>query len=138
MDDLVALMNEMPFTSRLGVEIIEAADGHARATLEMEDWHSSSHVGQVAHGGVTYSLADTAGGAAVISLNDPPTPTVDMRIDYLSPATEDLVATADVIRDGGSLSTAEVVVEDDRGETVARAHGVYKTDGADGTTPWEG
>lgn len=136
MDDLVALMNEMPFTSRLGVEIIEAADGHARATLEMEDWHSSSHVGQVAHGGVTYSLADTAGGAAVISLNDPPTPTVDMRIDYLSPARTDLYASAEVIRHGSNLSMASVEVEDAEGEQVATAQGTYKSGGQGEATPW--
>lgn len=137
MDDLVALLNDMPFTSRLGVEVLEADRGAASARLEMDDWHSSTEVGRVAHGGVTYSLADTAGGAAVMSLNSPPCPTVDMRIDYLSPATDDLLATAEVIRDGGSLSTVQVEVAES-GEPIARAHGVYKTDGAGGTTPWEG
>jgi hypothetical protein len=31
----------------------------------------------------------------------------------------------------------EITVDEADGEIVARAHGVYKTDGAEGTTPWE-
>ena len=87
--------------------------------------------------GVMVGATDSVGGAAVISLNDPPTPTIDMRIDYLAPVTTDLRAEAHVLRDGGNLATAEVSVHDAEGTHVADARGVYKTSGADGDTPWE-
>jgi hypothetical protein len=87
---------------------------------------------------VAYSLADTVGGAAVISLHYEATPTVDMRMDYLAPVTDDLVAEAEVVRDGGSVSTADVTVRDVSGTRVAEARGVFKTGGNDGGSPWGG
>lgn len=77
-------------------------------------------------GGATYSLVDTVGGAAVISLTESVTPTIDMRIDYLAPTTGDLTATADVLRASESVAGATVEMRDaDR--QVASARGVYKT-----------
>lgn len=91
---------------------------------------------EIAHGGVTYALADTVGGAAVISLHHKPTPTVDMRIDYLAPATTDLRAEAEVVRDGRSVSTADVRVEGADGTHVADARGTFKTGGGEDGGPW--
>lgn len=44
----------------------------------------------VAQGGVVFTLADFAGGMALVSLVDHPISTIDMHIDYLKPATIDL------------------------------------------------
>ncbi|MFB6194501.1 MAG: PaaI family thioesterase, partial [Halobaculum sp.] len=92
--------------------------------------------GPVAHGGVPYALADTAGGAAVISLHHRPTPTVDMRIDYHAPATADLRAEAEVIRDGKSVASTDVRVETVEGTHVASARGVFKTGGGEDGGAW--
>lgn len=126
----------MPFARHLGIEVTEAADGFARAELALAPEHSSVPSRQVAHGGVPYALADTVGGAAVISLHRAPTPTVDMRIDYLAPATGDLVGKATVVRDGGSVSVADVEVHRTDDTHVATARGVYKIGGGDGETAW--
>lgn len=134
--DALTLFDELPFANRLGIEMESAADGEAVGTLELEEHHSSVPWKTVAHGGVTYSLADTVGGAAVFSLNRKPTPTVDMRIDYLSPGTDLLRAEAEVVRDGGSVAVVSVDVTDGDGEIVADARGVYKTGGGDGETTW--
>lgn len=48
----------------------------------------------MAHGGVTFTLADTLGGAALVSLVDQPVPTIDKCIDYLEAGTGDLNAEA--------------------------------------------
>lgn len=96
--DLQELFNRMPFNNHLGIELIEASDGYAEASLPFSDELRSHHYGSVAHGGATYALADTTGGAAAISLAGDVTPTVDMRIEYLAPSTTDLTATAEVIR----------------------------------------
>jgi len=118
----------MPFADLLGVEVTEAADGHAEGRLEMREELSWNADQLMAHGGVTFTLADTVGGAALVSLVDQPVPTIDMRIDYLDAGTGDLYAEADVVRCGGDVGTVDVDVfaaEDDT--LVADARGVYKT-----------
>ncbi|MFB6177104.1 MAG: PaaI family thioesterase [Halobaculum sp.] len=130
------LLNDLPFVQHMGIEVVEAEDGHAVAELSLEREHTSVPEGPVAHGGVPYALADTAGGAAVISLHHRPTPTVDMRIDYHAPATDDLRAEAEVVRDGGSVASADVRIEDVEGTLVASARGVFKTGGGESGGAW--
>jgi uncharacterized protein (TIGR00369 family) len=135
--ELTELFNQTPFVEHLGIEVLEASDGTAEARLPFSDELRSNNHGSVAHGGATYALADTAGGAAVISLAEDVSPTVDMRIDYLAPATSDLYATAEVIRYGSNLAMAHIEIEDESGERVATAQGTYKTGGQGEDTPWE-
>ncbi|MFB6072065.1 MAG: PaaI family thioesterase [Halobacterium sp.] len=125
--DVEAFFEEMPFADLLGVDVTEAGDGHAegRVTVTQElSWHSED---VKAHGGVTFTLADTVGGAALVSLVDQPVPTVDMRIDYLAAGSGDLRAEADVVRRGSDVGVVDVAVYDEHGEQVADARGVYKT-----------
>ncbi|QZP36971.1 PaaI family thioesterase [Halobaculum magnesiiphilum] len=130
------LLNGMPFADHMGIDVVEAADGRAVVELPMHEDLSSVPGRKIAHGGVTYALADTAAGAAVISLHHKPTPTVDMRMDYLAPATTDLRAEATVVRDGGSVATAEVRIEDVDGTHVANARGTFKTGGGGDGGAW--
>jgi uncharacterized protein (TIGR00369 family) len=136
--ELRDLMNNAPFAELLGIEVIDIGDGHATGRLEFSDDIRSNSYGEVAHGGATYALADTIGGAAVVSLSRDISPTVDMRIDYLAPVTCDLRATAEVVRHGSSISVAHVNIHDDNGTRVATAHGTYKTSGQGDDTPWYG
>lgn len=134
-----AALSRMPFAEHLGIEVEYAEGGEAVGRLPLQPHHSSNHDAAIAHGGVTYSLADTVGAAAVMSESGTVTPTVDMRMDYLAPATADLRAEAAVIRLGGSLGVAriEIYAEDGDDTHVATAHGTYKTDTeAAGETPW--
>ncbi|WP_458188245.1 PaaI family thioesterase [Haladaptatus sp. NG-WS-4] len=125
--DIEAFFEGMPFADLLGVEVTEAADGHAEGRVEMREELSWNQDRLMAHGGVTFTLADTVGGAALVSLNDQPVPTIDMRIDYLSAGTGDLYAEADVVRNGSDVGTVDVSVYDEDDEHVADARGVYKT-----------
>jgi uncharacterized protein (TIGR00369 family) len=136
--DVAELFGFMPFARHMGIEVTAAADGHAEARLDLAPHHSSTPETLVAHGGVAYALADTVGGAAVISLYEMPTPTIDTRIDYLAPATTDLVASADVVRDGGSVAVADVTVRDVDGTHVADARGVFKTGDPGEENAWGG
>jgi uncharacterized protein (TIGR00369 family) len=135
--DIEAMFDEMPFARLLGIEVTAASEGRATGRLELTADHSSMPDRTVGHGGVAYALADTVGGAAVMSLNRRPTPTVDMRIDYLAPATADLHAEADVVRNGGGVAAVEVSVTDVEGTHVADARGVYKTGGGDSASAWD-
>ena len=126
--DIEAFFEGMPFADMLGVEVTEAADGHAEGYLEMCEERSWNEDRVMAHGGVTFTLADTVGGAALVSVVDQPVPTIDMRIDYLSAATGDLYATADVVRCGDDVGTVDIdVYAADDDTLLADARGVYKT-----------
>ena len=135
--ELEALINSMPFAELLGIEVTDVSDGQARGRLPVDDRLRSSNDGDVAHGGATYALADTVGGAAVVSLSGDVSPTVDMRIDYLAPVTSDIHATAEVIRYGSNLAMVHVHVHDEDGTRVASAQGTYKTAGQGEDTPWD-
>lgn len=130
-------LDGMPFAELLDMELVAVGEGTAVGRMPLTEAHTSNSETGVAHGGATYALADTVGGAAVMSYTDVPTPTVDMRIDYLAPATSDLRAEAELVRFGGSLALARVEVYDDDETHVATAHGTYKTGGSGGDTPWD-
>lgn len=137
--DLLELFNRMPFNDHLGIEMKEIGDGRAVGVLELSEIHSSRPDQLIVHGGVTYALADTVGGAAAISVSETVTPTIDMRIDYLSPATGGtLRAEGEVIRHGNSVAAVEVTITDDEGTMIATAHGAYKSSGGEGESPWRG
>lgn len=129
-------MNDTPLVKLLGIEVTVATEGYAEGTLAWsEDILSSPH-GEVIHGGATYALADTVGGAAVMSKSGRVSPTVDMRMDYLAPATSDLHCEADLLRHGGSLATVRANVYDIADDLVATVHGTYKISGQGDETPW--
>lgn len=134
--EITDAMEYIPFAQLLGIEITVAEDGHAEGQLELTSELSSNPGHLIAHGGVAYALADTVGGAAVVSLNFIVTPTIDMRIDYLNPATSDLYAEADVLRNGDSVAVADISVSEEGGTDIATARGVYKTGEHRGPSPW--
>ena len=126
--DIEEFFETMPFADLLGVEVTEADDGHAEGRLEMREELSWNADRLMAHGGVTFTLADTVGGAALVSVVDQPVPTIDMRIDYLKAGTGDLYAEADVVRVGGDVGVVDVeVYAADDEALLADARGVYKT-----------
>ena len=124
--DVEAFLERMPFTDLLGIEVTEVGDGHAEGRVEMREGLAWDAEGTTAHGGVTFTLADTVGGAALLSQVEQPVPTIDMRIDYLEAGTGDLSAAAEVVRLGDDIAVVEVTVCSE-GTHVADARGVYKT-----------
>jgi uncharacterized protein (TIGR00369 family) len=135
--DISEMVSRMPFNESLGIELLDVDDGRAIGDLELSADHSSNPNALVAHGGVTYALADTVGGAAAISANGNVTPTIDMRIDYLTPATGGVLrAEAEVVRNGDNVAAVAVDVTDDDGTAIATARGVYKSSGAEGDSAW--
>lgn len=126
-----------PYYDTIGIEITDVEPGAATGRLPVTSAVSASLSTDIAHGGAVASLADSVGYWAVSAANEfATTPTIDLRVDYLAPATDDLTATAAVTRNGSSVGVADVEVE--TGETVvATARGVFKTGGGDGDSAWE-
>lgn len=125
--DIEEFFEQMPFADLLGIEVTEAAGEHAEGRVTVTEELSWNEDTVMAHGGVTFTLADTVGGAALVSAVDQPVPTVDMRIDYLAAGSGDLHAVADVVRCGSDVGVVDVDVFDAGDELIANARGVYKT-----------
>lgn len=132
MDDVPDEFFAPPYYETLGIEITDVDDGTAEGRLPVDESVSAAPGEPVAHGGAIASLADSVGYWAASSANDfAVTPTVDLRVDYLAPATADLRAAGTAIRNGRSVGTVDVEVEAD-GDVVATARGVFKTGGGSG------
>lgn len=135
--DEKSAMNHDPFAELLGMEIVEMEDGYARGRLEIRPELSSSPETTIAHGGVPYALADHTAGAAAVSIDGWPTPTIDMRIDYLHPVTDDLEAEAEVLRLGSNIATVAVELSTTSDGRVAVGRGVYKVGSSSEGSAWQ-
>lgn len=127
-----------PFAEFLGIEITDIRPGYAEGRLELEPHHGGPPAGGVAHGGVISAFADHMGAAATTAIVGRPTPTIDMRMDYLNPAIGDrLEATAETRRNGGTFVPVEVEIFDEDGRDIAVGRSVFKLEN-DGETQWSG
>lgn len=95
------------FSRTLGVNFHDFSDGRCQASLDVRHHLLNPH--GIAHGGVTFALADSAsGGAAFSALGEPRIVTQDMQIRYHGPARLGrIVATAEVLHLGQRTITVE-------------------------------
>ena len=98
------------FAQLLGMQFHEMADGRCTASLEVKE-HLLNPLG-IAHGGVAYSLADSAcGGATLSALGSARMVTQDMQMRYHGPARPGkIVAQAEVIHHGQRTVTTRCQV----------------------------
>lgn len=91
-----AFMHHVPHNRALGIEMVELEDGSAKMSLPYSDNIIGNPETGVIHGGAITSLMDACCGAAVfMKLKEPmPIATLDLRIDYLKPATPELAVIA--------------------------------------------
>ena len=72
------------------------------------------------------TFIDVAGDFALALVVGGPVPTINLRVDYLRPATHTgLTATARVRRAGRTVGVVDVDVHDDSGKLVAVGRGCY-------------
>lgn len=120
----------IPHAKALGMELTDIGDGVA--TIEMN--YDTRFVGDpetgVIHGGAVSALMDTCCGAAVMSHPKSPagTATIDLRIDYMRPATphQRLSTTATCYHVTRSVAFVRAVTyDDDHDRPVATATGAF-------------
>ncbi len=83
---LDGLIRHPPFHAWLGVEAVEAEPGRAVLRIPPNPDFVGNPFIPAVHGGILAALIDLAGGAALFVDLQFPTPTIDMRVDYLRPA----------------------------------------------------
>jgi uncharacterized protein (TIGR00369 family) len=127
----------IPHSRALGMRLVEIGDG--TATIEMA--YDARLVGDprtgVIHGGAVSALMDTCGGAAVMSHPRAPggTATIDLRIDYMRPATpgQTIRAKATCYLVTRSVAFVRAVATDDEEDRpVASATGAFTVEAARG------
>lgn len=123
-------MEHVPHNRALGIRIDRLADGEAVMTLP----YSAKLVGNpelgVLHGGAITSMMDACCGAAAFMkvVEAVPIATLDLRIDYLKPATagRDVVARANCYRRTRNIAFVRCVAyHDQEDEPIAAAVGTF-------------
>jgi uncharacterized protein (TIGR00369 family) len=134
--DLDRLFGESPFINHLGIELVTIEPGYAEAKMPFREELVATPDGRVAQGGAVFSLVDSVGGTAVSTQTGEATPTIDLRIDYHSPAVTDLFAEATVVHLGDTVASVDVGVYDTDDEIIASAQGTFKVGGQSPDSPW--
>jgi len=95
----------------LGMTFEHAPDGTGQVRIQVDG--RLMHPQQIVHGGIIFTLADTAMSMALAALIPPGTPfgTIEAKINYLLPVRAgELVARGRILHQGGSTAVMEATV----------------------------
>ncbi|MHA1530134.1 MAG: PaaI family thioesterase [Alphaproteobacteria bacterium] len=123
----------IPFSREIGMRLHQAEDGVAVVSVPYDERLIGDPETGVLHGGVITALLDTACGWAVMAAPAKlrSTATLDLRIDYMRPATprEAVFARAECYRLTRSIGFARAVAyHADPADPVATAQGAFMLD----------
>jgi uncharacterized protein (TIGR00369 family) len=115
----------IPSVQTFGYRVEELSSG--RAVLVAPYERRLDGIFACFHGGLLATLADSAGGTAVLTVigAETATATTDLHIRFLAPCRTDARATARIIKAGRTLIVAEIDVHDMEGRHVAVCQASY-------------
>ncbi|WP_193140909.1 hydroxyphenylacetyl-CoA thioesterase PaaI [Meridianimarinicoccus sp. MJW13] len=110
----------------LGMTLVSVDEGTSVMTLLVEQHHCNGH--RICHGGITFSLADSAMAFACNSRNQATVAQSNM-ITYTAPARagDILTATAHEVSLTGRSGIYDVRVTNQKGETIAEMRGLSRS-----------
>jgi len=116
----------IPFVEHLGIRLLDKADGIMRLRFSARPEHLNSWNG--IHGGVLISLLDVALSSAARSLDSAcvGATTVELKANFLSAATDEVLGEGRAQRAGRSLIFAEGELRRPDGVLVAKGTGTFK------------
>ncbi|MFQ3318984.1 MAG: hypothetical protein ACI8UR_001862 [Natronomonas sp.] len=117
---------DLPFHRANDIEVVSATEETAHTRWPFDKSLVGNPEVPAVHGGVISALADLTGSAPFVGSLGRYTPTIDLRVDYLTHAGEaELEGFAEVRGRGETVGRVNIVVESG-GDTCAKARGVYK------------
>jgi len=122
--------NQIPANKSLGLKVVSISEGKVEAFVSFREEFIGDYRQGFWHGGILAAIADAVGGLAGFttfkSANDKIN-TIDMRIDYLTPAIlEDIHVSVKLIKVGKRIINADVVLyQSDINKPVAVARCAY-------------
>jgi uncharacterized protein (TIGR00369 family) len=123
--------NEHPLIAEMDITFETFEDGTLEASIPHNDSWANPGMGGALHGGMVVAYLDTIMGFTIMaSVADQPLtsgPTINLNTNFLSPASDDMVATGEIVRTGSSSAVVDGTLEDaDSGEPIATAQGVWR------------
>jgi uncharacterized protein (TIGR00369 family) len=117
---------ESPFVDHLGAQLVSARDGASEVALPLSERHLNTW--NIAHGGVTMTLADIALAMAARSVagDGVGVVTVEMKVNFMQPGRGELRAYGRVLTRTTTMAYCEGEVRDSEGHFVAKALGTFK------------
>ncbi|MGC8656668.1 MAG: PaaI family thioesterase [Thermoplasmata archaeon] len=114
-----------PYVKFMGIKVMDIKQGYA--LVEMDFRKELTRIGNFINGGAIATLADVAGGTAVISYSDVVNDvTVNLNIDYLETIRNGPVtAEGRVIRKGRTMFFCDINVYDGNKKLCTHATGVW-------------
>jgi len=108
LEDLIRVPN---FHDWMDLRVVDVEPGEATIWLPYREELIGNPKIPSIHGGILAGLIDLAGGAATFTLTNAPTPTIDLRIDYVRPALQrNTVAAAEIVNAGSTIAFVDVDV----------------------------
>ena len=125
MESPVTFFETDAFAHYLGIELLEASEGRAKARLEVKQIHLNSH--KTVHGGVLFALADAVFAVASNSYGTAAL-AIHADISYFKAVTEGiLTAEAQELSRSTKLASYSIKISDDQGNIVSAFQGmVYR------------
>jgi uncharacterized protein (TIGR00369 family) len=123
-----ALIPRGPYHQWLGLMVVALHDDGIELNASWREEWVVNPDRRYTHGGVIATLLDLAADWALVKHTGRGVPTIDLRIDYHSPAMPgDLTARGRIVRFGRQFSTSEAQVFDREGKLLASGRGTYLT-----------
>ncbi|MEP5938187.1 MAG: hotdog fold thioesterase [Erythrobacter sp.] len=125
-EKLEEVLRIAPFHQWLNLEIQSYSADKLQLRMPWRKEIVSNPMLGAAHGGVLAALIDLTGLYTLIATGMKVKATVDLRVDYLRPATSGpLIATGHIVKNGRQVSLAETDITGPEGKLVASGRGAY-------------